>query len=244
MGRWHSVDAPPTNKSVTAAFFDVDGTIIHTTIVHYFIYFKLKSLSKSKWRARVWYPWFLLKCGGYLALDKVNRMLLNRLVYRNYAGFSVNEVKDAAEACIDRIADSRWLIGAREEIDSQRRTGRHVVLVTGSLDFLMKPLAIQLGGAAVLASTLEEHNGEFTGELVGSPVIAEEKRRKMLAFADANGIDMGQSHAYGDSSADLPMLEAVGFPHAVNPDRKLRKLAEQRHWPIHDWPIERNGATK
>ncbi len=103
----------------------------------------------------------------------------------------------------------------------------------------MEPLAGVIGGASVLAARLEERAGRFTGRLIGGPVIAEEKRRRMLEFADRSQIDLRQCHAYGDSSADLPMLESVGFPHAVNPDRKLRAVARKRDWPIHDWPVEK-----
>jgi HAD superfamily hydrolase (TIGR01490 family) len=229
-------------KPAAGAFFDVDGTLIHTTIVHYFLYYKLRTL--SPWQARLWYPWFLLKCGAYLAVDQFDRTLLNRIVYRNYAGFGVADVKSAAGECIEAIARARWLAGAREEIDRQRRLGHAIVLVTGSLDFLMEPLAAQIGGACVLATRLEERGGRFTGRLVGFPVIAEEKRRRIQTFAGANGIDLSRSHAYGDSSADLPMLEAVGFAHAVNPDRRLRRLAQRRGWPIHDWPMNGNGAAR
>lgn len=228
--------AHEAHSGKSAAFFDVDGTIIQTTIVHYFIYFKLRSI--PPWQAKFWYPWFLVKCCGYLALDKLNRSLLNRIVYRNYAGFGVEEVKSAARACLEHITNAHWLAGARETIDRHREEGRSIVLVTGSLDFLMETLAEKLGGAEVLAATLEERDGRFTGELVGNPVIAGEKRSRMLTFAAIHGVDLKTSHAYGDSSADLPMLEAVGFPHAVNPDPKLRRLARQRGWPIHEWNVE------
>lgn len=230
--------AATSPNAKVAAFFDVDGTLIHTTIVHYFIYYQLRRL--PRWKARIWYPWFLAKCGGYLALDKVNRPLLNRIVYRNYAGLPVTEIKGAAADCVRKISDSRWLIGARETIKTHRDQGANIVLVTGSLDFLMESLTHEIGGADALAATLEERDGRFTGELVGEPNIAEEKRRRMFEYADQHGLDMRQCHSYGDSSADLPMLEAVGYPHAVNPDRRLRALARKRDWPIHDWPVEKS----
>jgi fatty acyl-CoA reductase len=226
--------APTGSKA--AAFFDVDGTLIHTTIVHYFIYFQLRRM--PRWRARIWYPWFLAKCGGYLALDKVNRTLLNRIVYRNYAGLPVAEIKGAAADCVRAISKSRWLVGARDAIQKHRDAGERIVLVTGSLDFLMDAFVKEIGGGDSLAATLEERNGRFTGEIVGVPVIAEEKRRRMVLYADEHGLDMKQCHANGDSYADLPMLEAAGFPNAVNPDYRLRAIARERNWPVHDWAVE------
>lgn len=235
-------DAIKSTGGKSAAFFDVDGTLIHTTIVHYFIYYQWRRM--PRWKARIWYPWFMVKCGGYLALDRVNRTLLNKIMYRNYAGLPVAEIKGAAADCVRAISDSRWLVGAREAIKAHRDAGERIVLVTGSLDFLMSALARDLGGADALAATLEERDGRFTGDLVGEPNIAEEKRRRMVQYAGEHGLDMDRCHAYGDSSADLPMLEAVGFPHAVNPDRKLRAIAGMRGWPVHDWPVQNSQQCK
>lgn len=225
-----------SSGGASAAFFDVDGTLIHTTIVHYFIYFKLRSM--PRWKSQIWYPWFLAKCGGYLALDKFNRPLLNRIVYGNYAGMRVDEIKASAADCVRAVSDARWLVGARDKIQEHRNAGQSIVLVTGSLDFLMAALETQIGGAHVLAASLEERGGRFTGKLVGRPVVAEEKRQVMMQYAADHGLDMKRCHAYGDSCSDLQMLEAVGFPHAVNPDRKLRAIAGKRGWPILDWPVE------
>ncbi len=86
-------DAIKSDGSRSAAFFDVDGTIIDTTIVHYFIYFQMRRL--SRWKAGIWFPWFMAKCGVYLAMDTINRGLLNTIFYRNYAGLPVAEIKAA-----------------------------------------------------------------------------------------------------------------------------------------------------
>ena len=119
----------------------------------------------------------------------------------------------------------------REHIDA----GREVVLVTGSIDFLMAPLAEHLGASHVEAPGLVTEGGRFTGALDGPPVGAEEKRRRVLAYAASVGIDMAGSFAYGDSIADLPMLEAVGHPVAINPDKALAAEAGRRGWPIERW---------
>ena len=228
------------SKSKCAAFFDVDGTLIDTTIVHYFVYFRVKRSSRLE--RILWAPWFACKCAAYLVLDKINREFLNTLFYRNYAGLPAKEIKSAAADCIRAVCDARWLAGAKETIGKHLNSRHEIVLVTGSLDFLMAPLADELGGATVFAATLEERDGRFTGRLVGRPMIADEKQRRIAELASRRGLDLAQCHAYADSSADLPMLEAVGFPHAVNPDRKLRRLARRRGWPIHEWPVE-NSQT-
>jgi HAD superfamily hydrolase (TIGR01490 family) len=109
------------------------------------------------------------------------------------------------------------------------------VLVTGSLDFLIEPLARELRVDEVVAAALEERDDRFTGALATTPLSDVEKARRLSALAAARGINLAVSHAYGDSIADLAMLEAVGFPHAVNPDERLRAIAARRGWPVHVW---------
>jgi HAD superfamily hydrolase (TIGR01490 family) len=109
------------------------------------------------------------------------------------------------------------------------------VLVTGSLDFIIAPLAEELGVADILAASLIESHGRFTGQLTAEPLCDQEKARRVRTFAEQNGIDLSRSYAYGDSIADLAMLEAVGHPQAVNPDRALAAVARARGWPVLRW---------
>jgi HAD superfamily hydrolase (TIGR01490 family) len=223
-----------------AAFFDVDGTLCDTTIVHYYRYFMLRRLSPLA--GRLWYSTFLMKCVYYLLLDKLDRQRLNVVFYRNYAGLPVAEIKAQAADCHQHVVRPRRFSQAPDCIEEHRRAGRAIVLVTGSLDFIIQPLAAEMGADAVIAARLVESNGCFTGELVGPPIGAQEKARRMRDFAAERGIDLSRSHAYGDSMADLPMLETVGFPHAVNPDRGLSATAKKRGWPTHHWTIAASTA--
>lgn len=216
-----------------AAFFDVDGTLADTTIAHYFSHFMFRRLSPV--RARMWYAGFLVRCGYYLVLDRIDRGRLNRVFYRNYAGLPVSEIKAMARDCHERVMLPRRFPQAFDCIAEHRRTGALIVLATGSLDFIVAPLAEEIRADRVLAPGLAEQDGRFTGMLDGPPIGAEEKARRMRQLAEAEGIELNQSHAYGDSIADLPMLEAVGYPHAVNPDRKLAAIAGARGWPVHRW---------
>lgn len=222
------------------AFFDVDGTLCGTTIAHYFRYFMFQRLTLLQ--RRFWYPWFLVKCGYYLLLDRIDRGRLNVVFYRNYAGLPVAEIKARAEACERDVVGSRWYEDAGVCVAEHRTAGRDVVLVTGSLDFIVEPLARRLGAAEVLAAKLVEVNGRFTGALDGPALGGEQKARLMRDYAIRTGVDLAICHAYGDSFADVPMLEAVGFPHAVNPDAKLSALAARRGWPVHRWTV--SGAKR
>ncbi len=225
--------AAPAEKA--AAFFDVDGTLIHTTIVHYYDYFRRRRMSRLV--GRLWHVAFMLKCVLYLVLDKINRSRLNIVFYRSYRGLSAADVKSQAEDCYRDVIRPRRFLEAEACLQEHRDSGCDVVLVTGSIDFIIAPLARVLGVTHVLAPALLESDGRFTGSLDGPPIGDEEKARRIRQFAAEHGIDLAQSHAYGDSIADLPMLECVGFPHAVNPDNALAATARSRGWPVHRWTV-------
>lgn len=87
----------------------------------------------------------------------------------------------------------------------------------------------------VLCVSLQQSGGVCTGQLTGPPVSDQEKSRLINLYAQEHGLDLQQCHAYGDSYADLPMLETVGVPHAVSPDSRLKAIAGQRGWPVLDW---------
>jgi HAD superfamily hydrolase (TIGR01490 family) len=217
----------------TAAFFDVDGTLVHATIAHYFAYLRRKHLRPVA--SQLWYVGFLIKCGYYIVIDRIDRTKFNHVFYRNYAGMPVSRVKGDAADCFREVMLPRLLPAARECVEAHRRKGHRLVLVTGSLDFLIEPLARELGVDEVVAASLEERGDRFTGALATIPLSDAEKARRLTALSVERNIDLASSHAYGDSIADLPMLEAVGFGHAVNPDDRLLAIAESRGWPVHRW---------
>ena len=221
-----------------AAFFDVDGTLVQTTIVHYYMYFRRRRMSPIV--GMLWHAVFLIKCAYYLILDKIDRSRLNVVFYRSYAGLPADEVKAQVQECYHDVIEPRFFEQADGCAREHRGAGRQVVLVTGSIEFIVEPLARRLGITDVVAPSLVESNGRFTGDLDGPPIGDEEKAQRIRRFADEHGIDLSRSHAYGDSIADLPMLEIVGYPHAVNPDRALAATAKARGWPIHRWTVARS----
>lgn len=218
-----------------AAFFDVDGTLIETTIVHYYVYFRRREMSPIM--SKLWYAAFLVKCGYYLWLDRINRSRLNVVFYRSYAGLPSARIKAQVMDCHREVIKPRQFKQAAACLAEHHAAGREVVLVTGSIDFIIEPLANELGVNNVIAPSLMESNGRFTGALNGPPIGDGEKARRVQRFAEIHGIDLTRSHAYGDSIADLPMLNLVGYPHAVNPDRALAAIARARGWPTHRWTV-------
>lgn len=183
----------------------------------------------------LWAPTFALKCLYFIALDYVDRPAFNTVFYRHYAGRPAAAKHQDAQHIFETYMLPKMLHGANEHIRSLKSSGWTVVLVTGSLDHLMAPVAAHFNADAVIAATLEERDGAFTGELVGPPVVGAEKVRRMHADAAARGVSLDSCAAYSDSYSDLPMLQAVGAAHAVNADARLAREARQAGWPLLYW---------
>ena len=230
--------APASGR--TAAFFDVDGTLLKSNIVHYYTYFRRRRLPPVL--AAAWHALFAVKCLYFLVLDRIDRSRLNVVFYRGYRGMRVSETEQAMADCHREVIVPRLYPAAAACVAEHLAAGRRVVLVTGSIDFIMAPLAADLGAAHVLAPGLVRAGDVFTGELSGPPLAEEEKARHMRRLAEREGIDLSGSYAYGDSYADLAMLEAVGHPQAVNPDSRLAALAAGRGWPVHRWRLAPPGT--
>ncbi|MCZ6681371.1 MAG: HAD-IB family hydrolase [Candidatus Poribacteria bacterium] len=227
--------ATPSEKK-TAAFFDVDGTIVSTTIVHY--YARLRSLLLPSALRPVWLAWFALKVVYYFFLDKVSRTRFNRVFYRNYRGLEAESVKRLAHEEFSTYVRSKIFPDALNHIREHQSRGDLIVLVTGSLDFIIKPLADYINAEHALTVQLNEAAGKFTGELTTPPLGEAEKARVIKAFSEQHDIDLASSYAYGDSRADVPMLRCVGNPVVVNPGKALRQIAVAAGWTVREWMLK------
>ena len=224
---------PQVAQQKTAAFFDVDGTLVNLTIVHYYVRFR--GLLLHPFIRPFWLFCFLPKIFYYLLLDRVSRTKFNKVFYRNYRGMEVERLKQLSLETFDTFLRPKIYPAAAEQILEHKAKGDLIVFVTGSLDFIMTPLADYLGADHVLSMTLQEQDGKFTGELTSSPLGEEEKARGVKAFAQEHGIELAGSYAYGDSRADLPMLRCVGTPVVVNPGKALRQIATESGSQICEW---------
>ena len=229
-----STDIHPEGKK-TAAFFDVDGTIVSTTIVHYYVQFRSRLL--PTFLRPFWIAWFALKVVYYFFLDKVSRTRFNQVFYRNYRGLKAEDVKQLAGEQFETYGRSKLFLAALDCIREHQNRGDLIVLVTGSLDFIVQPLADYLQADAALTVQLEEAHGKFTGELTTLPLSEAEKVRAIQTFVEQHNVDLAASYAYGDSRADLPMLQCVGNPIVVNPSKGLRQVAIESGWEISEWMI-------
>ena len=215
------------------AFFDVDGTLLKSTIVHYYIW--MRSAHVPFLLKRLWLVGFLPKIVYYLILDRISRPRFNEVFYRNYRGMSVAEIKGLSTEMFEAYLRPKIFPAAISQIQEHKEQGTAVVLITGSLDFIVQPIADYLAIDAVLAPQLGEQDGQFTGELTTAPLIGEEKAKAVQTYAEQHGISLEESYAYGDSQSDLPMLECVGNPVVVNPGKALREKALTSGWEMHEW---------
>jgi HAD superfamily hydrolase (TIGR01490 family) len=128
---------------------------------------------------------------------------------------------------------------AVELVRSLRAGGRRVMLATSSLDIIVEPLARHLEVDGMLATALEFRDGTCTGRFDGKPMFRREKRERVVSFLEGEGVPAGECSFYSDSIYDLPLLEVVGKPVAVNPDFRLRRVARLRGWTIREMSAAR-----
>jgi phosphoserine phosphatase len=143
-------------------------------------------------------------------------------------------VQRIVSEAIDVVVDPLVHAEAFDVIDTHRAAGRAIVIISASGSDVVEPIARRMGADFVVASELQTRDGRYTGNITFY-AYGEAKAQAMRELATAQGWNLAECWAYTDSSTDLPMLEAVGQPHAVNPDAALRTIAEERGWSILKW---------
>jgi HAD superfamily hydrolase (TIGR01490 family) len=221
------------------AFFDVEGVVLDATIVHAYAWLRSKDMPHPD--RELWLLGLGAKATTFRAKDRISRAAFNRDFYRRYANLPAQELRDQAADALSDLILPRMHHAAVRRIRQHRARGDRVVLLTGALDFLVEPLR-HLADDLVTAR-LVERAGQFTGELAEPPLTADGRASLAAAVAAEHGVPLADCHAYGDAISDLPMLEAVGHPHAVNPDFRLAREARRRRWPVLTWEPEPGART-
>jgi HAD superfamily hydrolase (TIGR01490 family) len=215
-----------------AAFFDVDGTLVRTNIVHAFAFYAMNqgSIFGTAWRtART-----LASVPLYWAIDKVDRKTFNEVFYRSYEGISEDRLVVLARELFEAVLRPAIHPGTPRLLEQARRAGCRIVLVTGALDFTMRELTEHLGADDLIANRMHFVEGVATGRVVPPIVEGAHKALIIREYCVRHGLALDDSHAYSDSFSDYPMLAVVGHPAAVNPDLRLRNVARAYEWPILD----------
>jgi HAD superfamily hydrolase (TIGR01490 family) len=219
----------PVTPRRTAAFFDLDKTVIakSSTLAFSKPFFN-QGLLNRRAVLKSSYAQFLFLMSG-ADHDQMDRM--RSYVTSMCAGWDVEQVKAIVNETLHDIVDPLVFAEAAELIADHRHCGRDVVVVSASGEEIVAPIARALGATHAMATRMVVEDGKYTGE-VAFYCYGEGKAAAVRELAVHEDYPLEHCYAYSDSITDLPMLEAVGNPSVVNPDRALRKEAAARDWPV------------
>jgi HAD superfamily hydrolase (TIGR01490 family) len=221
-----------TGRADVLAVFDVDGTLVETNVVEYFLWMRLRAQPLEDWPAFM--ARMLRKGPRWLSLERRSRAEFQRSFYREYEGLDPDIMRGLGREALDAVTLRRIYPDGMRRIREHKRAGHRVLLLTGALDVVVEPLAELLEVELDCAHLLVK-DGRLTGDLQSPPPAGEARGALLEEYAGRNGIALAESFAYADSLSDLPMLELVGTPVAVNPDARLSQVAGQRGWRMERW---------
>ncbi len=211
----------------TAAFFDLDKTIIATSSSSAFgRSFLDEGLLTRSDAVRAAYAQLLFQIGG---ADERQTSRLRDALSELIEGWDVATVQRIVADTVHEHIDPVVYAEALDLIRRHQMNGRDVIIVSASVEDVVRPIADLLGADGILASQLEIEDGRYTGKIT-SYMYGQAKADAILDLAAQRGYNLEGSYAYSDSVTDVPMLAAVGHGFAVNPDRALRHAAVERGW--------------
>jgi HAD superfamily phosphoserine phosphatase-like hydrolase len=214
------------------AVFDLENTLVATNVVDSYAWLATRHMDlpeRARFTVRT-----LLEAPRMLSLDMVDRGDFLRWFYRRYQNADLGELRgEASELTSDLLLEKSFPAGVRR-VREHRELGHRTLLITGALDFVLEPFRPLFDD--VVCAHMTSINGELTGELDQAPPTGEARALIMADYAKQHGLDLAECVAYADSTSDLPMLEAAGFPVAVNPETKLAAIARKRGWHVEHWP--------
>lgn len=222
------------------AAFDLEHTLIAANVVDSYAWLASRHLPARQRPAFV--AGLVAQAPSLLALDRRDRGDFLRFFYRRYEDAPVEQLREDAWELFHRQLLPRCFPAGLSRVREHRRLGHRTLLITGALDFVVAPLR-PLFDDIVCARMGHEH-GRFTGHLDELPPIGEARAQLLADYADAHGLSLSESIAYADSASDLAMLEAVGFPVAVNPESRLAAIARRRGWHVEHWSRASGGAAR
>jgi HAD superfamily hydrolase (TIGR01490 family) len=213
-----------------AAFFDLDKTVIARA--------SMVAFGRPLYRAGLISRWIVLRAlyGQlvylYLGADEQRMTRMRESVLRLTKGWDQAHVSRVVRETLEEVIEPIVYDEALELIRDHQAAGRRVFIVSASPEEIVAPLARYLGVDDVIATRSRlDDEGRYSGE-VEFYAYGPHKAEAMAQIAERDGIDLGRSYAYSDSATDVPMLEAVGNPVVVNPDRELLRVARARAWEV------------
>ncbi len=225
------------------AAFDLENTLISSNVVVSWAWLATRRLppgDKARFVAKA-----IAEGPSLLALDRKDRGDFLRFFYRRYEDAPLAQIDEDTRELFSRLILMKSFPDGIRRVREHRAAGHRTVLITGALDFVVEPLRPLFD--EIVAARLDvkpatsARPARYAGELLDTPPTGETRAQVLFDYCAANGFDPAECVAYADSSSDLPMLEAVGFPVAVNPETRLAAIARKRGWLVEHWAPS-NGA--
>ena len=221
----------------SAAFFDLDKTILAKSSSFAFArpFYRGGLIGRSDVVRSAYAQFVFLASGADHDQMETMREYMSALV----TGWEVEKVQQIVAETLDEIVDPMVYEEAVKLIEEHRAAGRDIIIISSSGTDVVEPIGARLGADVAIGTQVAIEDGRYTGEILFY-AYGEGKAEAMRSLAVERGYDLSDCYAYSDSQTDLPMLEAVGHPVAVNPDAALRAVAMERDWPIQDFatPME------
>jgi len=212
-----------------AAFFDLDKTIISrsSTLAFGPSFYRNGLISRSDVvRGALAQMAFRLGGASHRRMEKIRDQ-----VSQACRGWPADRVSEIVSRNLHDLIVPHVYAEARALLTEHRTAGQDVIIVSTSGQEVVVPIGVLLGASSVIATRMEVADGHYTGQMEFY-AYGEAKAEQVRALAADRGYSLPLCYAYSDSVTDLPMLEIVGNPRAVNPDRALRRIAQERGWPV------------
>jgi HAD superfamily hydrolase (TIGR01490 family) len=227
------------------ALFDMDCTLVDVHTAKLYLRFQ-RELGEIGAIETVRSSYWLLQ----YSMGMVNAEHVALRVLEGYRGKSEVWLRERCQRWFGSHVLERVSVIGRERVREYQLAGRPVAIATSAIRQATQPLAEELAISYVVCSELEVESGALTGCFQRPLCYGDGKLERARALVYSLGASLDRTSFYTDSITDLPLLEAVGYPVAVNPDLRLRRVARRRGWPIEEWrrlgrpAMRRAGAVR
>ena len=221
-----------SGPAASAAFFDLDKTILAKSSSFAFArpFYRGGLIGRTD-VIRSAYAQFMFHASG---ADHNQMETMREYMSKLVTGWEVEKVQQIVAETLDEIIDPMVVQEALDLMAEHQAAGRDVIIISSSGTDVVEPIGARLGADLAIGTQVAIEDGKYTGEIVYY-AYGEGKAEAMRRLAAERGYDLTDCFAYSDSVTDLPMLEVVGHPVAVNPDASLRAAALENGWPIVDF---------
>ena len=222
------------------AVFDLEHTLMASNVVDTYAWLASRHLPAAR-RAR-FVADLVRQAPSLLALDRRDRGDFLRSFYRRFEDAPIAQLRADSWELFHLQLLTRSFPEGFARVRAHRAAGHRTLLITGALDFIIEPVRPLFDD--IVCASMGERDGRLTGHLTNLPPIGEARALVLTDYAEEHRLSLEESVAYADSASDLAMLEAVGFPVAVNPESRLAAIARRRGWHVEHWAKAQGGSHR